>query len=112
MSVHRVASGDIVAAFNTTVHGSVFDRMLFRSGNWNGEKGGDTSLQVEVQKYRTKYDSPIMSGLLMLRKNDKGKPNPRIRNCRLHKHTSIVQFIGPSGEWRNVLSLGRFLNAL
>jgi hypothetical protein len=57
----------IILMLNTTIRGSVFDRLLFRKDNWNGELGGDTQMQLNVEKFRNKYDMQILDVLLMMR---------------------------------------------
>jgi len=105
--VHRVATDAIVVSFNTSIRGSVFDQLLFRPGNWNGEKG-EQQLRVDVDKLRSKFESPLLSGLLLIRRNDKASnvATRRVVNCRLHKHTSVVQYLDSKKEWISVYSIG------
>jgi len=101
----------IVVSFNTSICSSVFGQLLFR---WNGEKW-DPNLCVEVDKVRNKFESPLLSGLLLIRRhdNENNVASSRVINCRLHKHTFIVQYLDSKKEWISRFFIGElYLNRI
>lgn len=83
-SCHRSANGGLIAAFTTTVRGSVFDKCCYRgpkdglSSNWNGERAdprtGGPAMKLEVDRAPSTTDRSIKSLGLFLKKKDKDKP--------------------------------------
>jgi hypothetical protein len=72
LACHRVQGSAkkphaIVVAFNCTVYGSVFDRIMYRPKNWRGEAGGDTKMDLNVSKQCNRFDGPLKSALLIIR---------------------------------------------
>ena len=80
---HKMADGYIVAAFTTSIPGSVFDRCVFRGDrgdgkgtNWNGELGQPpyNQLKISVDRLASRADKSIMSAALFLKRKEKDCP--------------------------------------
>jgi len=80
-----MATDAIVVSFNTSIRGSVFDQLLFRPGNWNGEKG-EQQLRVEVDK----FESPLLRGLLLIGRPDKANNVTRDKRRRDRRQTTAA----------------------
>ncbi len=103
-NVHRLGNDKgIIAAFNTIVGGSVFERVIWRKDpvtgvfNWNGQHGGDPALRIEVERYVAPDDHEIVDAGLFMRLHY-GKDGP---NCRVSKvntnRSGVVTYHTPRG---------------
>jgi hypothetical protein len=66
LACHRVTKG-IVMAFNSTLPGSLYEKLLYRPDNWHGQLSGNPLMEVFLYKHCGRHDGPIKSGLLQIR---------------------------------------------
>ena len=98
---HRVSDGSIMAAFTTSIAGSVFDRCAYRGdrkdgkgSNWNGERnqGEGRNLKVSVDRVASKADSSIQSAGLHLKRKDKDRPQleRRVVQVKISRSGAVI----------------------
>ena len=111
-SCHRVDGGALVAAFTTTIKGSVFDRCAFRgtrdgkTANWKGELApppGGVSMNLSVDRTASVVDRPIKSISLFLKRQDKDKPKleKRVEQVKITPG-GFVAFRNGRGEMKRI----------